>query len=76
MMMLELTSGSGPQTACSHAGESTGRGRASCPQVDQISSFVLGLLEEEEMNEMIDHVRVCDRCRNFVNVVSEVIETL
>jgi hypothetical protein len=43
-----------------------------CPKPEQIARFILGLSEREE--EMIDHLRSCERCRLLVNAVSEAIE--
>lgn len=75
-MMLNCLGGETRGTACGGADESIMRGGDSCPQLDQISRFVLGLSEEEEATKMVAHIRGCERCRSFVNIVSEVIETL
>jgi hypothetical protein len=75
MMMLDFASAP-PETVCGQGVESVKRGGDSCPQLGQISKFVLGLSEEEEATEMVAHIRGCERCRSFVNIVSEVIETL
>lgn len=74
MMMLDVARAT-PETVRGQGAESVERG-GDCPLLDQISKFVLGLVGEEEASEIAAHIRGCERCRCFVNVVSEVIETL
>lgn len=46
-----------------------------CPDPEQIVSFVLGILEGEDVESMIDHVRCCSRCRLAVRIMNDAIET-
>jgi hypothetical protein len=75
-MMLNVLALTDPQFKRGQENEDVAQPGGACPQPKQIASFVLGLAGEEAENEVSRHVRNCERCRQLVNVISEVIETL
>jgi hypothetical protein len=71
-MMLDVLDAVSAKVIQERTSEDSESANDPCPQPEQIASFILGLSEHEE--EMIDHLRSCERCRLLVDVVSQAIE--
>jgi hypothetical protein len=74
-MMFRMTDPDGFEFAYKIPNKPTAPSGESCPPNEEISAFILGLSESDEIeNKIIDHVRVCKRCETLVDTVSKAIE--